>query len=185
LKHDETVNTVAFSPDGRRVVTASSDSTARIWDARTGTPVGARLQHQKAVVSAEFSPDGKRVVTASFDNTARVWDAETGSPLGGPLRHSDQVKTASFSPNGQRVLTASWDRTARIWQVLLDVNSGASVDSVADLAELAGGYHVNELGSVVALQNEERLERIRRIMRSQASAPAPFEQLLMRFHSAR
>jgi WD40 repeat protein len=68
------VGSAAFSPDGTRVVTASLDKTARVWDAATGEPVISPLAHQAEVMSAVFSPDGTRVVTASRDNTARVWD---------------------------------------------------------------------------------------------------------------
>ena len=66
----------AFSPDGKRIVTASEDKTARLWDAATGKQIGEPLRgHEGAVMSAAFSPDGKRIVTASADNTARLWDA--------------------------------------------------------------------------------------------------------------
>ena len=68
------VRSASFSPDGKRVVTASSDKTARVWDADTGKPVGEPMTHGEAVLSASFSPDGKRVVTASEDKTARVWN---------------------------------------------------------------------------------------------------------------
>ena len=72
------MSSAAFSPDGKRIVTASEDKTARIWDAATGRPIGEPLEgHEKEVTSAAFSPDGKRIVTASEDKTARVWDAET------------------------------------------------------------------------------------------------------------
>ena len=73
------VLSAAFSPDGKRIVTASSDKTARLWDAETGKPIGEPLKgHEAEVRSAAFSPDGKRIVTASWDKTARLWDAETG-----------------------------------------------------------------------------------------------------------
>ena len=65
----------AFSPDGKRIVTASEDKTARIWDAATGKPIGDCSEAMRMrVSSAAFSPDGKRIVTASDDKTARIWD---------------------------------------------------------------------------------------------------------------
>ncbi len=65
----------SFSPDGRRIVTASDDKTARVWDAESGKPVGEPMRHEGLVRAASFSPDGRRIVTASDDKTARVWDA--------------------------------------------------------------------------------------------------------------
>ena len=104
----------SFSADGSRVVTASQDKTARVWDAATGLPVGEPLRHERTVHSASFSPDGSRIVTASDDKTARVWDAATGRPLGKPLQHRKGVCIASFSPDGACVLTAgSLDDPAR------------------------------------------------------------------------
>jgi len=70
-----------FSPDGKHIVTASIDRTARVWNADgSGQPLVLR-GHQDAVSSAAFSPDGKRVVTASWDKTARVWHADGTGPL--------------------------------------------------------------------------------------------------------
>jgi WD40 repeat protein len=115
LSHEGAVNIAQFSPDGARVLTASLDRTARVWNAKTGKPLTEALRHEDLVFSAQFSPDTLRVVTASSDNTARVWDAQTGKPLIEPLRHEDWVTSAQFSRDGAWVLTASSDGTARVW----------------------------------------------------------------------
>ena len=115
MKHENAVCSATFSPDGRRVLTASRDNTARIWDAETGKPVGKPMKHAEVVatpgitldyrvVSALFSPNGKRVVTAGVDKTARTWDVETGQPVGKPMTHGAMVVSASFSSDGRHVV---------------------------------------------------------------------------------
>lgn len=71
-RHGDAVNSVAFSPDGRLVLTASGDRTARLWDTATGKPVGPPMEHRDLVVAAAFSPDGKLILTGCADHTARV-----------------------------------------------------------------------------------------------------------------
>jgi roadblock/LC7 domain-containing protein len=114
MKHGGWVSSAQFSADGQRVVTASWDQTARVWDAATGKTLSEPMKHDGAVWSAEFSADGQRVVTASSDKTARVWDAATGKALSEPMKHDGAVQSAEFSPDGQRVVTAS-NQTARVW----------------------------------------------------------------------
>jgi TPR repeat protein len=122
------VYAAGYSPDGRRIVTASADKTARIWDARTGASLAVLSGHDGFLDWAQYSPDGTRIVTASGDKTARIWDARTGAQLAVLSGHAGVVNVAAFSPDGVRIVTASGDKTARIW----DARTGAQ------LAVLAG-----------------------------------------------
>ena len=109
----------AFSPDGSRVVSASSNWTARVWDAATGNAIAVLSGHKgqvHSVHSATFSRDGSRIVTASSDKTARVWEAATGTAVAVLSGHQATVKSAVFSPDGSRIVTASSDKTARLWE---------------------------------------------------------------------
>jgi WD40 repeat protein len=112
--HEDSVLSAAFSPDGSRIVTASADKTARIWDAATGKGIMVLRGHDEIVNSAAFSPDGSRIVTASDDKTARIWDVATGKEITVLRGHEGTVSSAAFSPDGARIVTASWDGTARI-----------------------------------------------------------------------
>jgi len=113
--HTDDVETAVFSPDGQRILTASADNTARVWNAANGQLLAILQGHTGPVRSAVFSPDGQRVVTASYDHTARVWNAANGQPLATLQGHTGPVRSAVFSPDGQRVVTASYDHTARVW----------------------------------------------------------------------
>ena len=129
MKHDNNVSSAAFSPDGKYVVTASWDNTAKIWDAQTGKQVGETMKHDDIVRSAAFSPDGKYIVTASWDKTAKIWDVQTGKQVGETMKHEYEVYSALFSPNGKYIITVSMnlfqdrtnivtvsrDKTAKIW----------------------------------------------------------------------
>ena len=139
IRHDDTITDASFSPDDTRIVTASHDKTARVWDARTGAAVGAPMQHADAVVKAQFSRDGRWIVTASRDKTARVWDALTGQAVGASLQHEHAVDSARFSDDGLRVVTASRDQTARVWNARTGEPMGPPLrhDSQVNTAEFS------------------------------------------------
>jgi WD40 repeat protein/serine/threonine protein kinase len=125
FSHQDVVNDAVFSPDGARILTASADNTAKLWDVASGKLI-ASFAHQGGVVRAAFSPDGARILTASVDHSAKLWDAPSGKLIAA-FAHRDRVNDAVFSPNGGRILTASADNTAKLW----DAASGKLIASLA------------------------------------------------------
>ena len=81
MRHEEAVIDAAFSPDGRHVLTASWDNTARVWDAADGQPISPPLKHEGHVFHAALSPDGRYALTAGDDNTrgSGMWPKENPS----------------------------------------------------------------------------------------------------------
>ena len=124
FRHDAGATWAAFSPKGDRIVTASYDKTARIWNVSDGLAMAVLKGHEGALERASFSPDGGRVVTAARDSTVRVWDAKSGAQLF-VLQQPGNSPTAKFSPDGTRLLTASDDanHALSIW----DARNGANI----------------------------------------------------------
>lgn len=114
LGHDDSVQSVSWSPDGTRLATASQDGTAVIWDVAQNSAV-ATLRHEGAVSDLAWSPDGERLVTASRGAAARIWDVHDRTQLAVLRGHDDELTTVSWSPDGTRIATASRDSTTRIW----------------------------------------------------------------------
>jgi WD40 repeat protein len=114
LAHQGRITQVAWSPDSRRVASASYDRTARVWDAATGQPVTPAMTHRSIVDQVAWSPDGARLATRS-ENTARVWDAATGQPATPEMSHPNSINAMAWSPDGSQLATAAYDDTAQIW----------------------------------------------------------------------
>ncbi len=148
-KHWGCVWSAAFSPDGLRIVTGSSDRTATIWDAKSGAEVLTLKGHTGRVRTAVFSRDGSRIVTGSDDTTAKVWDAATGIELLTLKGHTKELKSAEFSPDGTRIVTGSEDETAKVW----DAKTGAILltlkghsDFVGSVAFSPDGWRIGTAG---------------------------------------
>jgi hypothetical protein len=126
IPHASPVNSVAFSPDGTRVLSGSGDvrgnddNTLKLWDAANGQLLRTFAGHTGWVTSVAFSPDGTRVLSGSGgfdDKTLKLWDAASGQLLRAFTGHTAYVRSVSFSPDGTRVLSGGADGIIRIWKV--------------------------------------------------------------------
>jgi WD40 repeat protein len=113
--HSDSLNGVAFSPDGKYAATASNDNTACLWNEQTGQEIRQFIGHIEGVWSVAFSPDGETLATASVDGTARLWDVQAGQELRRMAGHTAGVENAIFSPDGKLIAATSDDGTARLW----------------------------------------------------------------------
>ena len=114
-QHTLPITTINYSTDGRRIVTASNDGAAVIWDSESGAVIHRLLHGSSPLNYAEFSPDNQNVVTCSNNGLAKIWNAQTGQQKGEPLKHGGFIRTARFSSDGLRIVTCSFDNTARLW----------------------------------------------------------------------
>ena len=143
MAHTKEVKFASFSRDGRRVVTASTDTTARIWDIATRGPVFEPMRHSGPVYFAAFSPDGLRISTGAADGQSRIWEASSGRPISAPLVPQKLVVAANFSPDSHRVVTASVDGTVAVWDVWYEF--GGDVTDVVKLLEGISKYSAEDV----------------------------------------
>lgn len=113
--HAASITSVAFSPDGARVLSGSYDRTFKLWDVTTGALLRTFQGHSGHVSSVAFSPEGARVLTGSGDHTLKLWDAMTGALLRTFEGHKSDVVSVSFSPDGRQVLSGSSDKSIKVW----------------------------------------------------------------------
>jgi WD40 repeat protein len=126
LLHD--VYSIAFSPDGTKIVSGSNDPIIRLWDSTTGAIVSKIRGHESSVLSVNFSPDGSRLVSGSLDMTVRVWNATTGAQIFNELRgHPQGVHCVAFSLDGSRILSKS-----RLRCISWDAETGCQLRSIKE-----------------------------------------------------
>lgn len=155
--HDDEIQGIAFSGDGRHFVTASIDRSAKVWRSDDGALVRT-LRHPDGaeIASARFSPDGKRLVFIGYNSTAYLADLATGEVSGtAVLAHEDRINSAEFSPCGRHLVTTSDDGTAAIWRV----GDGAKVHRLGDLDRVyRAAFSADSAVVATLVRNSDRVD---------------------------
>ncbi|ETO33355.1 WD-40 repeat protein [Reticulomyxa filosa] len=150
--HEDTVSSVRFSADCRKIVSASCDHTVRIWDVLSGKQLQIFIGHTDFVIAARFSPDEHTVVSCSGDGTIRLWDINTGTEVMKLARDFDQIWDVDFSPDGRYIVSGLRDRTIRLW----DVHSGIEVKQLLEHPKSILSTQFSPDGKMIASSSSDK-----------------------------
>ena len=118
FKHRGQVNKVAFSPDGRALVSVSGDGSVRIWTIRDGSSKRLPVTDEAVYfLSVVFSPDGRYIAAGDTVNSLWIWDSRTQKLVAIWMGHSGWVWCVEFTPDGKGLMSGSEDMTAKYWDV--------------------------------------------------------------------
>ena len=160
LFHDAAVKSAAFSPDGKSIVTASDDGSARVWEAGTGQSRGVRLKHPGKVCFAVYAPDGERIITGCEDDKLRVWDARSGGRLENPLIVRLGVRYGSVCPEGNMVIVGGGMEVVK-YDVMRHHLAGSKLKSYdLPMAASLSGADVSPCGRRIVIHSTDRIARI-------------------------
>jgi WD40 repeat protein len=113
--HSNSVNSVAFSPDGRTLATTSGDNSIKLWDAQSRKELTHLTGHGSTVLSVAFSPDGRTLASASEDKSVKLWDVQSRKELATLTGHGSFVRSVAFSLDGRTLASASDDKSVKLW----------------------------------------------------------------------
>jgi WD40 repeat protein len=115
--HSSRLWSVAFSPDGKTLASASEDNTIKLWNLESQKPIATLTGHSSSVLSVAFSRDGLTLAAASADKTIKVWNLQSQKPIATLTGHSREVNSVAFSRDGLTLASASADKTIKVWNL--------------------------------------------------------------------
>jgi len=127
--HTWSVNCLAWTADGKTLISGSNDSSIRTWNTTTWQQINVLTEHTSVVTAIALSPNGRILASVSWDGTARLWNLENSQPIGTPLQHPSYVDCVSFSMDGKLLANGCYDGNAYAWDI-------APIVREADLGEL-------------------------------------------------
>jgi WD40 repeat protein len=158
--HTRPVNSVCFSPDGKKVATGSSDGFTRVFDVNSGKEIMKTIGLGVHVSSVCFSPDCKWVATGSWDGFARVFDVASSEEIMRTIKHGLWVESVCFSSDGKRIATGSWDKFARVFNVSSGVSSGEDILKTTEHGGKVTSVRFSHDGNSIATGCEDGFVRI-------------------------
>ncbi|MEO1050244.1 MAG: caspase family protein [Bacteroidota bacterium] len=154
--HYESIKGLAFSADGRFLLTGSRDKTAKLWDIETGWEIRTFIGHTSTINHIALTPDQKYFLTSNADYTAKLWDIASGDVVRTLAGHDDLLTTVDISPDGKLAVTAGFNTYAKIW----DLPTGETLKEFKVNPEKGLGFGVNAKfspdGKWIAFGNDNR-----------------------------
>ncbi|KAG1817625.1 WD40-repeat-containing domain protein [Suillus subaureus] len=128
--HQGWVKSVAWTPDGQQLISASHDQTIKFWDSSNGTKIGQPCTgHTHDINSLAISSDASFIATVSFDKTMRMWSTESHEQIGQRLKHTTRVSSVAISPNGELLVIGDYDGNVQLWSIENILSATLETDS--------------------------------------------------------
>ncbi len=153
--HDNSVDSVCFTTDGRFLLSGSKDRTLRLWETATGNLIRHFTGHQGEVRAVAVLPDNKRALSASSDKTVRLWNLWTGDEIRQFRGHTGEVDNVACLPDGARFVSTGKDQTVRLW----NLDTGAELKLLTGHQKTIFGLDVSPDGRFVLTGSEDKTVR--------------------------